>query len=342
MIQETIESGITEGVAPSMAWAVRIRGHWRRGVAGAAAHDSMCDLASLTKVLCTTHLAMQDFGKGLNLEARVQEFLPSFAGPGKEQVTIRHLLTHESGLPAFDPDFAWLTSADEVVAAILGKDLHSAPGESTVYSDLGMILLGLILAGDSSLDQRFAALRFLDLKFSPHLDEVARCLPTEPVEPWRESLRKKRGTDSERRRSIETIGGVRYTTGEVHDPTAFAMGGVAGHAGLFGSIRAFEPWVETHLEGDPVVRKLFTTRCSGRSSRALGWDTIETGGACWPDWGPRTYGHTGFTGTSLWIDPDADLAAVLLTNRVHPTASNMKIREFRQRFHAAVWQEARR
>lgn len=333
MIHETVAAGVEEGVAPIMAWAVRDRGKWLFGSSVGPNCPLIFDLASLTKVLCTTQFAMNWVSNGLDLDSPISRIVPRFIGGGKERVTIRHLLAHESGMSAFDPAYALLRSRGEVVDAVIARPLESEPGTRSVYSDLGMILLGEALQDGAPLNVMFYGLYPFEFWFGPEADDLWRCVPTEPVESWRDDRH-------DPRREISRDG-VRYTCGEVHDPTAFAMGGVAGHAGLFGSIFAFMPWVEEFLSHDPKLREAFTTRQSDRSSRALGWDTIEPDGSCWPHWGPRTYGHTGFTGTSLWIDPDADLVAVLLTNRVHPTAENMKIRAFRQRFHSAVWNELR-
>ena len=299
--------------------------------------DTIYDLASVTKVVVTTTLAMMlvDEGK-LELDARVSSFLPGFTGGAKDQVTLRQLLTHSGGLVWWAPLYKELQGQAAYVARIVAMDLAYAPGTKAVYSDLGLILLGAVVErlGGAPLDE-LARLRITgplgmkDTLYRPPASLVPRIAPTEN-DPWRG----------------------RVLRGEVHDENAFALGGVAPHAGLFGTAPDLARFATMLLDegrgpGQRLVSRatleLFTERAGvPLATRALGWDTPanETGersstpGA--PGYtaagsllSPRSFGHTGFTGTSLWMDPERELYVILLTNRVHPTRENNLIRGVR-------------
>lgn len=294
--------------------------------------NAIFDLASLTKVVATTTAAMLLVQEGrLDLDATVQSYLPGFTGPGKSSITIRHLLTHSSGLPPFKRYFLEELKPGEIIDRILQEPLEYAPGSDTRYSDLGIILLGKIIEKISgqSLDQFcreriFEPLGMVETAFNPPSAWYERIPPTEK-DPWRG----------------------RIVHGVVHDENAYALGGVAGHAGLFSSARDLAIFAQMLLNGgrygetellSRTIIEEFTRRqnmVSG-STRALGWDTQHPDGSCGTLMSPRAFGHTGFTGTSLWIDPDNQLIVVLLSNRVHPTRENRKIIQFRPRLHDAV------
>jgi CubicO group peptidase (beta-lactamase class C family) len=287
--------------------------------------DTLYDLASLTKVVATTTMAMilVDEGK-LDLDRPVGELLPGFRGPGKEAVTVRHLLTHSSGLPATAPLFREIQGREAYLERIQALDLTDPAGSRSVYSDLGIILLGEILeraAGEPLeafvRDRVFVPLGMRDTRFRPPPELRPRIAPTE-LDPWRGRL----------------------LQGEVHDENAFAMGGVAPHAGLFGTARDLARFAQMLLNrgtfnGRRLVSRetvdLFTRRAGiPGSDRALGWDTKSAeGSSAGTLFSPRSFGHTGFTGTSVWIDPERRLFVILLTNRVHPTRENNLIREAR-------------
>lgn len=286
---------------------------------------TLYDLASLTKVVATTTMAMILVDEGrLDLDQPVQEVLPGFQGPGKEAVTVRHLLTHSSGLDAVAPLFREISGQAAYVERIQTLDLGYPPGSRSVYSDLGIILLGEILerkAGQSLeafvRERVLSPLRMHETMFRPPPELLPRTAPTE-FDPWRGRL----------------------AHGEVHDENAFAMGGAAPHAGLFGTAGDLARFARMLLgggvlEGRRVVSRetveLFTRRAGiPDSDRALGWDTKSAeGSSAGILFSPRSYGHTGFTGTSLWIDPERRIFMVLLTNRVHPTRENNLIREAR-------------
>lgn len=286
---------------------------------------TLYDLASLTKVVVTTTLAMilVDEGK-LDLDQPVQELLPGFQGPGKEAVTVRHLLTHSSGLPAVAPLYQEIQGKQAFVERIQAMDLVYPVGSRSTYSDLGMILVGEILerAAGQPLDA-LVQTRVLDplgmrgTRFLPPPDLRPRIAPTE-IDPWRGRL----------------------LQGEVHDENTSAMGGVAPHAGLFGTAGDLARFARLLLNGGtldgyrivaPEIVDLFTRRAGiPGSDRAIGWDTKSPeGSSAGTLFSPRSFGHTGFTGTSLWIDPERGLFVILLTNRVYPTRENNLIREVR-------------
>lgn len=295
--------------------------------------ETVFDLASLTKVMATTTLAMQLAERQrLRLDDPVGRWIPEWNGRDRVAVTVEDLLAHASGLPAWLPLFRDYQGRGAFVKAIAATPLDYASGTASVYSDLGFILLGFILeeAAGEPLDHQFDALRSRlglgDVTFQPPDAWRSRTAPTE-VDQWRGRL----------------------LTGEVHDENAAALGGVAGHAGLFGVVSAvgrFAQWVlraragdreacERLARQDTVVR--FTTRGDvPGSSRALGWDTMLPTSSCGTRMSPHAFGHTGFTGTSLWIDPARDLYVVLLTNRVYPSRQNELIKEVRLAFHDAV------
>lgn len=287
--------------------------------------ETLYDLASLTKVVATTTMAMILVDEGrLELDTPVQHLLPGFVGENKEKVTIRHLLTHSSGLPAWAPLYETLEGKETYVDSIQAMSLAYEPGTQAVYSDLGVILLGAILektAGeplDTFIRRRvFEPLGMENTLFLPPPEWCGKIAPTE--------------FDSTRGRFIH---------GEVHDENARALGGVAPHAGLFstaGDLARFAQMVLNRgiLDGTRIISEETVERFTRRagvpnSTRAIGWDTKSAEGSSAGDlFSPTSFGHTGFTGTSLWIDPERRLFVILLTNRVLPTRDNQLIREAR-------------
>lgn len=308
--------------------------------------DTIFDLASLTKVIATTSIAMRHVSAGrLSIDRRVAEILPDWRGVDRDAVTVRHLLDHSSGLPAHARLWERVQGRAAYLDAIASLPLERAPGAASVYSDPGFMLLGFALEtiGGAPLDAQFepiasagdsgvrpmaqdpgpqpeAAGTFLMYRPPPPL--VERISPTED-DPWRG----------------------RVLRGEVHDENAAALGGVAAHAGLFGTaaaVGAFARLVLTtfHEEtilGTPALMRTFATPTGvPDSSRALGWDTMRPTSSCGSKFSPRAIGHTGFTGTSLWIDPENDLYVAFLTNRVHPTRARNAMVEIRPKLHDAV------
>ena len=295
----------------------------------AADLDTVFDLASLTKVLATTTVLMRlvDAGR-VALDDRVGGRLDDWRGGGREAVTVADLLEHAGGLTAHLPFFRDHRGRADYQRAICTLPLEYAPRTRSVYSDLGFILLAFIAAdaGRAPLDAQFdevaGELGLGELCYRPPAAWRARTAPTE-VDPWRGRLLR----------------------GEVHDENGWALGGVAGHAGLFGTAPAVGRFARAALEtlrGRPRLARPETfarfverTRVAG-SSRALGWDTMLVTSSCGRSLSPAAFGHTGFTGTSLWLDPAQDLYVVLLTNRVHPTRTNEAILQVRPAVHDAV------
>ncbi len=309
--------------------------------------ETIFDLASLTKVIATTTLAMRAVDDGrLSLDEPLRQRLPHWRGIDREAVTIRDLLAHSSGLTAYLPFYRDHAGRADFEHAICTLPLEYEPRSRAVYSDLGFILLGFVLedaAGFAAQFQRLASdiapalsegrprsaptvgtglARPHLLTFNPPREWRPRTAPTE-VDPWRGRL----------------------LVGEVHDENAWALGGVAGHAGLFGTASAVGAFARAALRtihGDPILARRETMREFIRrtpipgSSRALGWDTMTPTSSCGTRLSPTSIGHTGFTGTSLWIDWERDLYVVLLTNRVHPTRDNPAIRQIRPKLHDAV------
>jgi CubicO group peptidase (beta-lactamase class C family) len=297
-----------------------------------AADDSIFDLASLTKVLATTPLVMQQVERGaLGLDDPVSRHIAAWRGADRAGVTLRDLLAHCSGLPSWRPFFRELKGRAAYEEAISVEPLEYAPRTQSIYSDLGFMLLGFILEDGAALGGRFAALLAQmavveEIQFNPPLLWRARTAPTEN-DPWRGRL----------------------LVGEVHDENAWALGGAAGHAGLFGSSAAVGSCARHVMQilggrTGVVTRSTLETFVIRRtdipgSSRGLGWDTMLPTSSCGTRLSSRAFGHTGFTGTSLWIDPELDVYVALLTNRVHPTRASEAITRVRPAVHDAVVEE---
>jgi CubicO group peptidase (beta-lactamase class C family) len=319
-IDRVVQRGIRAGGFPGAAVVVGRKGAavwskgfgrlgWRADSPHVLAERSIYDLASLTKVVGTTTAAMILYDEGkLVLDERVTHYLPLFTGGLKDEVTVRQLLMHRGGLPAGRELWRHAKTPDEARQLVFDAPLEYRPGAGFVYSDLGADLLGMVvesIAGaglDVFLHERvFEPLGMNDTEFLPADSLVYRIAPTEVSPPRGYPLR-----------------------GQVHDENAFALGGVAGHAGLFGTASDLAIFAQMLLNGgtyngvrivsDTAVH-LFTARAAG--SRALGWEVGEGQHGAGTYFGERTFGHTGFTGTSMWIDPDREMFVILLTNRVH-------------------------
>lgn len=290
---------------------------WSAGSAPVDPDSTLWDLASLTKVIATTTaLMLLVERRQVDLDAPVARYLPEFAGPGTAAVTVRHLLTHTSGLRASLPLDGEARDSAEALGMVLAATPRAPPGTRMVYSDLNAILLGEIVgrAGGAPLD-RFAAREiFAPLGLAPMLFRPPRRLARRiaPTGVWRG----------------QPVAGV------VNDPGAAKLGGVAGHAGLFATAAAVARFAqfmlgEGALPGGPRLLEAETVRAftrvavpagRGSSARTLGWEAVPTGedvSSAGTLLGPRSYGHTGWTGTSLWIDPDRGLFVLLLTNRAY-------------------------
>ncbi len=347
---QVIERAITDKAFPGATVAIGYRGRVSLHAFGnlsyaanAAAVDTrtMYDIASLTKVVATTtlvaRLAEGDFPVPLDLDAGVDRYLPEWAsGPQPEwrhQVTVRHLLTHTSGLPAFKEYWRTSKNKQDTLAKIFAEPLEYEPGAKEIYSDLGIILMAEIV-------ERLTGRTLDDLAktyiFTPLAMKDSMFRPPKKLWPWIAPT------------EIDNNLRHRLVQGEVHDENAFAIGGASGHAGVFSTAPDLAAFCQMLLNGGVyahhrILRRAtiaqFTTpqQLSG-GARTLGWAVPTEGGFSGHYFSAHSFGHTGFTGTSIWIDPDRQLFVVLLTNRVHPTRENQKIAQLRPAFHDAVMQ----
>jgi CubicO group peptidase (beta-lactamase class C family) len=304
-------------------------GHYADGDERPVEPETVYDLASLTKVIGLTTACMILVQAGrLDLDAPAQRYVPEFRGPDKDKVTIRLLLTHSAGLAADLPLFDSTRSRAAALTMVDTSPLLSAPGTQFVYSDLSAIVLMQVVERitGQSLDAYLAARVFGPLgmtatRFNPPPAWWEHIAPTE----------------------LDVMFRHRLLRGEVHDESAARLGGVSGNAGLFSDapdLERFATWLmrvrtgganPLGLDSGTVMR--FTTRqgIPPGSSRALGWDTPSDSGysSAGSKLSRRSFGHTGYTGTSIWMDPDNDLFVILLTNRVNPTRANTKILQVR-------------
>jgi len=278
------------------------------------------DLASLTKVIGTTSAMMQLVGSGrVALDSPVVRYLPAWKAPGANRITVRQLLSHSSGMPAWRALYKEAATPEEAEQQLFATSPDTVPGVRYVYSDLGFILLGKIVervsgerlaAYDSA--HVFAPLGMIDTRYLPPAALLPRIAPTEQ-DPWRQ----------------------RKVRGEVHDENAVRLGGVSGHAGLFSTGQDLARFARMYLRNgtldgvrvfDSSAVATFTRmQDSTISRRALGWETPTGGNSAGHRLSPVAFGHTGFTGTSLWMDPAQGVFVLLLTNRVNPTRENRKI-----------------
>jgi CubicO group peptidase (beta-lactamase class C family) len=319
------------------------------------------DLSSLTKALATSLAVMVMIKDGkIDLGDRVTRFFHNFGVYGKTHITFRHLLAHCSGLPAWRPyykqilqterrsgriNFIGSQDAKQFVYQQIQRERLDAPvGTQAIYSDLGFMLLGAVIeiVSGMSLDRychtrifRPLSLRstaFVDLVQlrSRHLEPVSDMIAPTEYCPWRKKM----------------------LCGEVHDDNAHAMGGVSGHAGLFGSAKDLDTLLchlrdcyfdrgEKQLVPAKIIRQFWSREGSvPESTWCLGWDTPSaTGSAAGQYFSPTSVGHLGFTGTSIWIDLERDRHVILLSNRVHPSRSNEALRDFRPQIHDLVIEE---
>jgi CubicO group peptidase (beta-lactamase class C family) len=323
---------------------------------------TLFDLASLTKVVATTPMAMILYERGLlDLDAPVAAIVPEFTkdaakDPRRHQVTLRHLLTHSSGLPAYEKLFLKVLTRDELLHAAFTTPLAADPAIRAEYSDIGFIILGIALErlADESLDrfcQReiYAPLGMTNTTFNPPI-EIRSQIP--PTADERDELcgadtlvRQLPAAQSPPSVSHHPRSTFRHKIiqGEVQDENAFVLGGVAAHAGLFSTAHDVAEYAHAMLTGGhPILRPetiaLFTQREAAprATSRALGWDTPSAPSQSGKYFSPQSYGHLGYTGTSLWIDPGRQLSITLLTNRTWPDCSNHAIKQIRPKFHDAI------
>jgi beta-N-acetylhexosaminidase len=347
---QVIERAVADKAFPGATVAIGYRGKVSLHAFGNLSYDAkspavdthtMYDIASLTKVVATTtlvaKLAEGDFAVPLDLDARVERYLPEWTtGPQQEwrhQVTVRHLLTHTSGLPAFKEYWRTSKNKQDTLTKIFAEPLEYEPGTKEIYSDLGIILMAEIIErltgrtlDDLAKTYIFTPLAMKDTMYRPPKKLWPDVAPTEIDNNLRHRL----------------------MHGEVHDENAFAIGGVSGHAGLFSTAPDLAAFCQMLLNGGVyahhrVLRRATITQFTtpqqlSSGTRTLGWAVPTEGGSSGHYFSSHAFGHTGFTGTSIWIDPDRQLFVVLLTNRVHPTRENQKIAKLRPAFNDAVMQ----
>ncbi|MEA2762734.1 MAG: hypothetical protein QOD47_2018 [Gemmatimonadaceae bacterium] len=343
-LDKIVKVAIEEAVAPGVAIAVGRNGHiaymkgygyidWNQPGSPAVDTNTLYDLASLTKVIATTTVAMiLEEGGQLDLNRTVASYLPEFNSPEKSQITVKQILTHSGGLEAGANIYATARGREQYLYQINARPLEYTPGTNMIYSDWDMIILQLVMERitGKTLDvlaneKIFRPLGMTDTQFQPPVSLRPRIAPTQ--------------VDDAR-------GGLLW--GTVHDENAWAMGGVAGHAGLFSTARDLALFSMMILNGGegvngirivkPATIARWTARQGKESSRTLGWDSPEGGSSAGQFFSPWSFGHTGFTGTSIWIDPEKDLFVVVLTNRVNPTRSNTRHVQLRRDVADAVQQ----
>src|SRR5918997_5795568 len=325
-LDSVVQAAITDGLAPGAVLAVgrygrlvHLKGYGFTDYAPRASQTdarTIYDVASLTKVVATTTAAMMLEEQGrLRLDEPVGTYLPEFVNgeAAKGSITVRMLLTHRGGLEAYAPLYKEFRGREEYLEQIARRPLKAPPGTQTIYSDWDMVILQLVLEEITgqpldvfAAERIFHPLGLRETMFNPDTTNVAfrrRIAPT--------------AVDSTRRGLL---------WGVVHDGNAWAMGGVAGHAGLFSSARDLAVFAQLMLNGGtydgvrllkPATVARWTAPQGLGSSRALGWDTPATESSAGDYFSPRSFGHTGFTGPYMWIDPERGLFVVLVTNRVH-------------------------
>ena len=329
-LDKVVKTALEEAVAPGVAIAVGRNGHiaymkgygtidWNRPGSPAVDTNTLYDLASLTKVIATTTVAMiLEEGGQLDLGRTIGSYLPEFNSTEKSQITVRQLLTHSSGLEAGANIYRTARGREQYLQQISARPLEYTPGTNMIYSDWNMIVLQLVMeriTGKTldvlATEKIFKPLGMTDTQFQPSISLRSRIAPTQ-VDDGR--------------------GGLLW--GTVHDENAWAIGGVAGHAGLFSTARDLALFSMMILNGGegangvrlakPATIARWTSRQGRESTRTLGWDSPDGGSSAGQFFSPWSFGHTGFTGTSIWIDPEKDLFVVVLTNRVNPTQNNTR------------------
>jgi CubicO group peptidase (beta-lactamase class C family) len=309
---------------------------------------TMYDLASVTKVLATTSAIMKLYDqRKFNLSDKVSYYIPEFGSNGKEDITILNLLIHNSGLTAFVPFYKYYSNSEEVMDAIYNAELEYPTGSQSVYSDLNAVILGKLVEKISGkdlnqycIDNIFLPLDMQNTMFVPDDSRKDKIAPTEEDTYWRGRL----------------------LQGEVHDETTAMLNGVSGNAGLFSNARDiyklmsvllndgryYNPYTRSLKEErmfDKFTVELFTKKYTDvlyENSRALGWDTKPLDSStkyripCGELISENCFGHTGYTGTSVWCDRERKIIVILLTNRVYPSRSNYGIRDIRPEIHNAA------
>jgi CubicO group peptidase (beta-lactamase class C family) len=295
-------------------------------------NTTMFDLASVSKVIGTTSAVMKLVDNGqLGLDDSVGKYLPPFASGPKAAITIRQLITHRAGFPPFRRFFLMCSTATAAIDSVFATALVATPGDTTIYSDIGMITMGKVVEKITGMPldafvrkEFFEPLGMTRTMYAPPESLASQCAPTE----------------------IDTLWRKRLVQGQVHDENAALLDGVAGHAGLFSTASDLAIYMQMllnkgayggvrYLKESTVIE--FTRKYVQGQDRYLGWDMkSSTGSSAGSLFSPSSFGHLGFTGTSVWTDPDRRISVILLTNRVHPTRANQKIQRIRPAVHDMV------
>jgi len=365
-IGDAMRTAVEGGVFPGAVLLVRLKGrivyHQAFGNAALtparepASPETIYDLASLTKPLATTTAILCLVRDGrVSLDDPAQRHIEELKGSSIGDATIYHLLTHSAGLPSWRPLYERIAEEDRLRPGLLGSPaaegmavelikqelLEASPGSRSLYSDLGFILLGILVeravgkslavyCQESVFEPMRAPLCFLGPRGTASgygaPTDLSRVAPTEE-DPWRGRLLR----------------------GEVHDENACALGGAAGHAGLFGTAAAVSVvaghWLDSYVGRSHALRPDLVRRFTARQERiegsswALGWDTPSAPSSSGRHFSASSFGHLGYTGTSIWVDPAKELEVVLLSNRVHPTRRNEAIKQFRPLIHDLIYEE---
>jgi CubicO group peptidase (beta-lactamase class C family) len=329
-VDAILASAIASRVFPGAVVEVgRAGGALFTGAAGSLTYDThaapvgahtIYDLASLTKVIGTAALMAGEVQSGrMQLKDPVRHWIASWTGEEREVVTIQDLLEHCSGLPGHRHYFESHRGRASFETAICNEPLDYTPRSASIYSDPGFILLGFAIenAAGAPLDRQFDRWRAaalgpdIEVRYRPGPDWLERTAPTENAPSGQ------------------------LRCGEVHDENAAALGGVAAHAGLFGTAAAVGACARWWMRS-PALPLFAAKTAVPNSSRALAWDTMLPTSSCGSKLSAAAIGHTGFTGTSLWIDPAQDLYVVILANRVHPTREGDGIQDVRRALHDAI------
>ena len=340
-LDSVVNKAVSDSVFPGASLAILYKGkvvfHKAFGkltydpTSSPADTTTIYDLASLTKAVVTTSIVMQLVERdSLDLHAPVSRYLPAFTGKGKDTITIEHLLRHTSGLRAHTLFSKTCSTPQQLFSTIASDTVLTKPGTTTLYSDLGFMLLGRIIETvtgrtlDANFHTRFSEpLGLTSTMFTPPQSFVWRIAPVEKDSQWPLTVQRPL----------------------VHDQNAALLGGVAGHAGLYSTTGDLLRIATILMDGGKVnghsyiqaaTLKEFLARKD--SLRALGWDVRSPGGhsSAGDSYSNSSYGHLGFTGTSIWIDPEKELAVILLSNRVYPSSANIKIRTFRPLLHNTI------
>ncbi len=347
-LAELLQAGVDEGVFPGAACAIGDGKETYIATAGNHTYDkksepitgdTLWDMASVTKIAATTSVALTLFQEGaLDLDAHVQHLIGEFEGGSKDDITIRNLLLHDSGLPPYR-NLTKYRIPKEARHELLCTELSTTPSNRTAYSCLGFVTLMEYMERltdqpmDTLFNERVAKPLGMDnTGYNPVFGDRKISAPTETLSNWRKELEDERKITRVQEKFIQ---------GTVHDPIAFIIGGVSGNAGLFSSAndmaKIARAWMEPSGPFKEDAIKLFGKRQGENSSRGLGFDTKSaSGSSAGTKFSMKSFGHTGFTGTCVWVDPENQRFAVLLGNRVHPTAENLKISRFRPKFHDAA------